>query len=504
MIFLAIDGYFLSAQIREFKDILVNSKLRKINGESVNSLSLEFFISGKNYYLLFDISPNKAHMRLINEPKGRENFNFINVLKKEIINSTLIEIKQYKKDRIILFEFLKNDPFFGQIKKILVFEVMGRNSNLILIDNNFLILDSFKKIFNEDKRSILPNIKYEFYPTIKKLYTEEKLKIINSPSELFYNYMGFSKEFAEFIYNNKLNPDNLKTNPTLYKGKKISFHAYDLLLKGEKITFTDTSALLKYYYELTTKSDDFLIKLLLKQKKRLTQKINNLNTELLKNNDYQKYKTIADEIYQSSLNLNKRYETFNSFQLDSKLTLNKNAQKLYQKYKRLKNSLDFLNKEIKQTKEELLFFEDLIASYNIFNKNDLDDLKLELKNLGLIKEKKQKETFKPKYQTYDLENATCIVGKTAKQNEEIFSRFAKGEDLWFHVQDYPGAHVILKGEKTEENITFAAKKALINSPLKSSQKGYVNYTKVKFVKRITKRIGFYVTYKNSTTIFITL
>ena len=49
---MAIDGYFLSAQIDEFKKLLLNSKLRKINGESSNSLSLEFFSFGKNHYLL--------------------------------------------------------------------------------------------------------------------------------------------------------------------------------------------------------------------------------------------------------------------------------------------------------------------------------------------------------------------------------------------------------------------------------------------------------------------
>ena len=103
-----------------------------------------------------------------------------------------------------------------------------------------------------------------------------------------------------------------------------------------------------------------------------------------------------------------------------------------------------------------------------------------------------------------LDNATCIVGKTAKQNEEIFSTLAKGEDLWFHVKDYPGAHVILKGEKTEENINFALKQALINSPLNKIRKGFVDYTKVKFVKKITKRVGFYVSHKNSKTVFVSL
>lgn len=501
---MAIDGYFISAQVKELSSLLLNARLRKINGESDNSLSLEFFTSGKKVYLLFDVSPNKAHMRIISSPKGNVDYNFLNVLKKEIINSTLVNIQQHKKDRVVLFEFQKSDPFLGQIKKWLVFEVMGRSSNLILVNNNFTIIDAMKKIFNEDKRSILPNIKFEFYPTEKDVFTFEKLKEINTPNDLFYNYMGFSKEFAQFIYNNNLNPDALKITPTLYRNNKIFFHAYDLLLKGEKHVFNDTSSLLSYYYDLTLRADDFLIKLLLKQEKRLIQKINNLNTELLKNTDFEKYKEIADEIYMSGLDLNKHYNNFDNFAIDVKLTLNQNAQKLYKDYKRLKNSLDFLNYQIKDTKEKLTYFQDLIANYNTFNKDDLQDLRVELSGLGLIKEKKKKTKQQRRFSSYQLDNATCIVGKTAKQNEEIFVTLAKGEDLWFHVKDYPGAHVILKGEKTEQNINFAAKQALLNSPLSKLQKGYVDYTKVKYVKRMTKRVGFYVTHKNSKSLFVSL
>ena len=100
-------------------------------------------------------------------------------------------------------------------------------------------------------------------------------------------------------------------------------------MKGEKISFLDTSSLLKHYYELTTKSDDFLIKLLHKEEKRLSQKLSNLNTELLKNQDFEQYKKIADRIYMSGLDLKKHYSEFDSFKLNDKLSLNENAQKLY-------------------------------------------------------------------------------------------------------------------------------------------------------------------------------
>lgn len=501
---MAIDGYFLNAQIKEFKPLLTQGRLRKITDESKQSIGLEFFNLGRKISLLFSTSPNGAHMRIISELKGESNSNFVNSLRKELLNAALIKIKQYQKDRIVFFEFQKNDPFLGPVKKTLVFEVMGRNSNLILLDENDIIIDAVKTIFNEDKRSILPNIKYEPYPTLKKEFSFEHLNGLTSPDDLFQQYMGFSKEFAEYIYNNRLDPDKLIINPTIYIDKKISFHAYDLNLRGEKLTFKDTSSLLDHYYKLTLKSDDFLIKLLLKQQKRVNLKLDNLSNEFIKNQNYEIYKNTADLIYSSSLDLNSCLAEFNGQKLDSRLTLNENAQKLYEIYKKLKRSLEFLNSEIDKTKQELEYFDDLIASYDNFNKDDLADLKVELTELGLIKEKKRKEKAPKKYLSYKLKEAQCFVGKTAKQNEEILSKVARGDDLWFHVKDYPGAHVILKGDQSEENILFSAKKALINSPLGKLEKGFVEYTKVKYVKKIKERIGFYVHYKNAKTIFVTL
>ncbi len=501
---MAIDGYFLNAQIKEFEKKLINGKLRKISGLTMHLIVFEFFTRGKKETLLFNFSPNSAHMRLINESKGDYHLNLLNILKKELLNSTLLNIYQYKKDRIIFFEFSKADPFLGKLKRTIVFEVMGRNSNLILLDEQDIILEAAKKMFNEDKRSILPNIKYELYKTTKKEFKFSNLKEINEPIYLFNNYMGFSKDLAFYVYNNKVDIDNLDIKPTLFKGDKILFHAYDINLSDEKVSYDDTSSLLNAYYDLTTKSDDHLYKLIVNQKDKLQIKLNNLNGQLLKNKDYENLKDIADMIYSSGLNLNSYQKDFNGYPLDEKLTLNQNAQKLYKDYKRLKNSIDFLNEQIAITNNSFIYFDDLIKAFKNYTKDDLTDLTVELSELGLIKKKKVKQKAPKKYLTKKLKNATIYIGKTSKQNDELVNRIAKGDDLWFHIKDYPGAHVILKGEKTEENILIAARKALIHSSLKNPDKGYINYTKIKYVKKIKDRPGFYVTIKNEKTIYISL
>ena len=103
---MAIDGYFLDAQIKEFKLVIVKGKLRKITDESEHSIGLEFFHFGKRVNLLFNTSPNNAHMRIIDELKGNSSSNFLDSLKKELSNATLLNISQYKKDRIIYKELI--------------------------------------------------------------------------------------------------------------------------------------------------------------------------------------------------------------------------------------------------------------------------------------------------------------------------------------------------------------------------------------------------------------
>ncbi|NLN50873.1 MAG: fibronectin-binding domain-containing protein [Acholeplasmataceae bacterium] len=499
-----IDGYFIERQIEEFLPQLKLGKTRKISGLDKHTILFEIYRKGQVLNLIYNFSPNAAHMRITNNLKGSFNSSFITLLKKELLNTTLKGIKQYKKDRIVFFEFEKSDPFFGKIKRILVFELMGRNSNLILLDEENIILDAANKRFNEHLRSILPKLPYEVFPTTKKEFKFTDLTNYHSSDELFYNSLGFSRELAAFVYNKRVNLTNEPTKPTLYVNQKNIFHAIDLKLPGKKKEFPSTSLLLEYYYSITLKSDDYLIKLLTKEHHKQTTKLTKLSEQLKANKNYDFYRLTADKIYSSSLNLDSRHSEFEGLKLDYNLTLNQNAQALYKRYRKMKNSLEHLTGQIKKTKNLINYYSDLIANFSFYNNDDLTDIKQELINLGVIKHSKKTSKSPTKYLSFQLEGGVCLVGKTAKQNEYLLSVLARGNDLWFHVKDYPGAHVILKGEKSEQNIMFAAKKALEYSSLATLLKGNVNYTLVRNVKRIKDRPGFYVSYKNEQTIYLSI
>ncbi len=503
---MAIDGYFIGKQIEEIKPLLEGAKVRKIQAIGKYQIVFSLFNKGQNYNLLFNISPNSSHFRIIKTFQKDEDTAFVVYLKKVLLNTTLTHINQHLKDRVIYLTFNKREAFVKDYNLILYFEIMGRNSNLILTDENRLIKDAFNKQFHEDKRSILPNGLYEFFPTSKEVFKFEHLKHIDSPLTLFNNYMGFSKEFANYVFNEKVDPDLIVSAPTLYKGKRNTFHIVDLKAAGEKLTFTDTSTMLEYYYDITLKSDDFIITTLDKELKKQQLKLSKLQQELETNESFDSYRILADSIYSSGLNLSQKLSEFNGVSLDIQKTLNENAQKLYRKYRKLKNSITHLNREINLTQALVSYLEDLLLLYPELNKNDLENLRVELTELNIIKKKRKQVKKEPKlhYLKFELPDAVCLVGKTRNQNEFIYTKRAKRDDLWFHVKNYPGAHVILQGSHSEENIEFAAQKALLYSPLKRQKSGEIIYTAVKNTKRITNKPGFYLTYSNESSIYINL
>lgn len=493
-----LDGYFLSRMVDELK-ILINKRVRKFKMPKDNVIVLEF-LNSEEGSLYFDLSSNKSHLRLSPQQLNDFNHPFLNLLKQKLANSILKEISQFKKDRILFFDFLKQDAFLGALKYRLVFETMGRTSHLILLDENKIIIDSFFKIFNDDKRSLLPKLIYQPFPTTKTECSFEKIKTMTSPEEILTTCLGFSKELAYQVFHNHYNLIDMPTTPLLYQTTKQQFHAFDFPVKNKTI-FSSLSQLLATYYQ-DHANYSIYEKIIKKQINSLTNKLANLNTSYQNNSDYLFFKELADAIYMSGLNLKAHYSEFNDYPLNYQLTLNQNAQNFYQKYQKQKRALTPLKKQIDLTVNILNYYQEILASLPYLNNSDLLDLKIELTELGLLKTKKQQSLKTPSYLKIATDNATFYVGKNSRQNAHLYEKIAAKNDLWFHLKDYPGPHVFLKGEKTTENLLKGASLAVQYSKLKNEKNVLVNYTEVKHISRLKKKPGFYLTFKNHKTIIV--
>ena len=104
----------------------------------------------------------------------------------------------------------------------------------------------------------------------------------------------------------------------------------------------------------------------------------------------------------------------------------------------------------------------------------------------------------------EYEGSVIYVGKNNIQNDYITHTVAKKDDLWFHVKGYHGSHVVVSGDsKYSENvIRYAANLAAKYSDSKDSSSVQVDYTEIKFLKKVPGYKGSFVTYKRYKTIYI--
>ena len=214
---MSYDGIVTRKVVNEVKEKLLGGKIQKITQPSKNDIIFNVYSMGKNYKLFLSANNNEARINLSNKKYENPDVppNFTMVLRKHINQGKIIDISQKGLDRIIIFSISSIDEMGFDTSKKLIVEIMGKYSNIILVDDNYRIIDSIKRV-NENMssvRQILPGLKYEFIEDnkyditsetfdydIKKL--DQKLSDNTRPDKIFHKtYTGFSPIVGkELIY----------------------------------------------------------------------------------------------------------------------------------------------------------------------------------------------------------------------------------------------------------------------------------------------------------------
>lgn len=195
-------------------------------------------------------------------------------------------------------------------------------------------------------------------------------------------------------------------------------------------------------------------------------------------------------------------------ELDSRLDPSKNAQRYYKQYNKCKNAKKVLTEQIKIWEGELLYLESVRAFLDrAESEQDLTDIRDELYRSGYAakmkgyKPQKQMRARPMKYTTSG--GYTLLVGRNNIQNDELTFKTASKDDLWFHVKDIPGSHVIMlcAGEEPgEADYTEAAELAAYYS--KASDFVTVDYTRVKNIKKPQGAKPGFVIYKTNYSAYV--
>lgn len=571
---MSLDGTVVKNLVYEINNRVIDGRIDKIY-QNNNDLLINIRAKGQRERLFISISGSPRMYfsdEIFDSPQNPPAFCML--LRKHLENNQILGVSQYKMDRVIKILVKSRDELGEYSKKALIIELMGKHSNVILIDaDSKKIIDSLKRInFNlSSVREILPGLTYNpedisegldpcQVDSISDLIKNSK-ENLNIKSFFLKNFTGISPQMcSEIEYRSNIDfKRNLSSlsEPKIIELDKIfseifkivrendfspikiyredlfkDFYSIDLesLNDKEKIKVDSISSLLEEFYNskflrdsLGSKSKE-LKKLVKKNIEKLNRKLSNQANELNVALNREKFKVYADLISSNFYKIEKGADsvTVENFYdemkemiipLDPTLDGPSNAAKYYKKYSKLKNAASFLTEQIEIGKSEISYLESILLNIDFAERPDeIDELYEELEKEGYLKKKKKnnkkKKDSDENYITVKTEDGFDIyVGKNNRQNDYLTHKKAKKNDLWFHVKEAPGSHVILKNDNryfTNNALLTAAKLAAKYSSLSKSQNIPVDYTFKMYVKRHPAKKPGLVTYTNYKTINISI
>lgn len=517
-----IDGYFVHHLVKELKPIVNNSIISKIYQPSKNELVFQIRSNYQNHQLYFNVDFDYPRVYISGKKYVNPNlpFNFCMLLRKYLERGLIEKIEQIENDRIICLTINSYNEMEDHTTFKLIFELTGRNANLILVNSDGIIVDSIRKYPPSDTNSryIIPKAKY--------LYPESnQINPFFAPSDTYFNDLqGCAKDIKnEFNYHNDfISVINKPTTPIIYKDKKDFFYCIKLDHKNSEFTiYNSISEMLDVYFtkvevqinEEANKLYKSVKREIDKRNKKLKKFVDELTAanEKLQNKDF-------GVLLQSYLYLIKKGDksiTVNNFLddnkevtivLDETLDPVENLKLFFKQTKKAESACVQILKQIDITKEEIEYLEDIFYQIKFLNIKEVEEVKNELINNKIIFEKQKKNNNKKQkiqLATYIVDNTEILIGKNNIQNNYLTNKFARPNDYWFHVKDMPGSHVIVRSTELNETIIrFAANLAACFSKGTISSSVPVDYTQVRYLKKIPGVKGYKVTYTNNKTIYI--
>lgn len=536
---LYIDGILMKHLKDELNNVLSGRKIGKIY--QYDNFSVAFMFGKINLSISINPEMPIVYISEIKEEGTKIPLNFSLILRKFLSNGILTSVEQMECDRILVFNFSVTDEIGSKNFYKLIVETMGKHSNLFLTDSEFKIIDLLKRFSIEENRLriLMPGVFYK--PPIierkenpfnisKEFYNKEILSIkdINSKIE---GFGTFSAKEAFGSFESYTNFISKKTKPSLYieneKIKFASFIEFKEFENLEKINFTTVNELISYYLEkiFTSRSFNILKKKLEKivcdeiKKIKNSMKFNFKDME--KYSEYEKYKNIGDILAANlySLKLGMKEVSLFDFYSNKDIIITLNPEKspsdnmklYYDKFSKFKRGYNFnMEREIK-LEEDLNYFNSVLTFINSSSLiEELKGIESELIELKYIKkpiEKKNKKSDFFSVQEFIISDKVKIVaGKNNRANDYITMKLADRNDIWFHVKDMPGSHVLIKSELNEEPdsslLIRAAEIAAYFSAAKDNSGVTVDYTYRKYVKKPSGGKPGFVTYTNQKSLFV--
>lgn len=505
---MAFDGIVTKAITSEISQ-LKGSRIDKIFEPNKNTIILGIYQNGINYALNICIDAQYCRINLTTHQKANPQVapNFCMLLRKNLIGLKLKNIITFDLERLIILEFEGFDELDDIISKKLVIELMGKHSNIILLDDSNIIIDSLRHIkeIDENFRDILPHTKYTF-PTSNKISFLElkdfedfkKHLNLSSPNSASNNnndinnlptiisniFNGISKNFINaiikkleisdtsdtslekiFNYTNEIITNIGTSNISFESIKSNDGTIKDYFLIPEKSSSLqpfDLNFFIDDFYFNKESNEQFknyrntLLKLILDTLKKYKKRLYNIDEKLKECNDMDKYRLygelITSNLYRipnrnvDEIELENYYENNNKIKikLDKRFSPSINAKRFFKKYSKLKNALIIVSEQKADTLKELDYIESVI--YELENCSTIEEIAF------IYEEISENDIFKEK----------ASLKANTKKNKVKKSKLTKNKTVSFNPIKYTvDGYTVFVGRNNKENdyltLKFASK-----------------------------------------------
>ena len=556
---MAFDGFFTHAVVHELDQTLATGRVAKVNQPYPAELIMTIRAHRHNYSLLLSANPTYPRMQItqIAYQNPAIPSNFAMTMRKYLEGAILESIEQVDNDRIIKMNFKTRDELGDQQRLVLVIEIMARHSNVSLVnEKNHKIIDTIKHVGSDQNRVrlLLPGATFVMPPKQDKvnpylpnqIYTDLVRKDLDEnelAKQLQARYQGLGRQSAQELARELQASSDLPTtyhtflkqfenpDPVIYddnNGKRQFAAFLPSNIKEEQLTHYDTlSVMLDAFYAQKAERDRSkelagqVLKVLHNELKKYRRKVKKLKQQLedAAKADYYRIRGEILTTYLGKLTAGMTEITLPNFyddnkplkiKLDPELSPSRNAQKYFTKYDKLKTSVDYVKEQLKLANDEINYLANIESQIDLASPADIQEIRLELQQQGYIKQKRQKSKKRRKVRVSKPEEfhtsngTTVLVGKNNLQNDRLSFKIANKNDIWLHVKDIPGSHVIIRdSDPDEQTLLEAAQLAAYFSKGRNSDNVPVDYLPAKRLHKPNGAKPGFVTFTGQKTLYVT-
>ena len=417
---MAFDGIVTKAVVSELNTCLINGKINKIFEPNKNEILLGIYSGGKNYCLNISIDSVNYRINLTtnSKPNPQNVLNFCMVLRKHLTGGTIRRIYSTGLERIVFIDVDVYNELNDLITKTLVVELMGKHSNIILLNSEHTVIDSLRHLnkFDNSNRDIFPGSKYLNIESAKKdflavktfdeFYRDVSIDSENLPSTLSKVYNGFGKKNVSYLLETLNIPTAVSTNNL----KEVYSYLKDLFANmPDNVVLKEYSSVKKDYFAYKSTNDglaanfylddfytskeqseqfkqyrDTVLKLVLNHVGKIKERISTIDLKIADCTNAEKYRLygelITSNLYripdypQAEVTLENYYDNNNliTIPLDEKFSPSKNAKNFFKKYRKLQNTIAIVEKQKELSEAELSYLESIV--YELEEVSTIEDI----------------------------------------------------------------------------------------------------------------------------------